>query len=226
MKEISLTKNQKAIVDDVDYPEVSKYKWYATWNTPVKNYYAERDTYIDGKRIKIKMHRFIMNTPKGLCVDHINHNTLDNRRSNLRNVTYSQNSINRRKTEDTYICKNKQGYQLSFPINNNKKITKTFKTKEEVLAYRNTLEDTYHKEYKYNKQDDIVIRDLDRSLSYKQSPTSYKYITYYKNKNKYRVRILVNKKRTEFGYYTLLEDAIIKRNEVCSTYNISTEYKQ
>ena len=40
------------------------------------------------------MHRFIMDFPKGLVIDHINRNGLDNRRSNLRIVTSRQNSWN------------------------------------------------------------------------------------------------------------------------------------
>lgn len=40
------------------------------------------------------LHRFIMNTPKGLHTDHINGNQLDNRRRNLRICTSQQNQAN------------------------------------------------------------------------------------------------------------------------------------
>lgn len=40
------------------------------------------------------LHRVITNCPKNKCVDHINHNKLDNRKCNLRICTYSENSLN------------------------------------------------------------------------------------------------------------------------------------
>jgi hypothetical protein len=42
------------------------------------------------------MHRYIMKVPKGLVCDHINHNGLDNRKSNLRICTRQQNTYNQR----------------------------------------------------------------------------------------------------------------------------------
>ena len=44
---------------------------------------------------RIYLHRFIMNTRKGMVTDHRNHNTLDNRKSNLMNATISENQQNR-----------------------------------------------------------------------------------------------------------------------------------
>lgn len=83
MKEISLTQGKVAIVDDEDYKWLAQWKWYCHGK------YAER-----GFPIRIKMHRVIINTPPGMETDHINGNGLDNRKSNLRICTHSENMMN------------------------------------------------------------------------------------------------------------------------------------
>jgi len=94
MKYIKLTKNQKAIVDDEDYEGLNKYKWHAHWSKKTKSYTAVRN--INGTNKKIYMHREILNPESKLFVDHINHNTLDNRRKNLRLANPAQNNQNKR----------------------------------------------------------------------------------------------------------------------------------
>jgi len=87
---IPLTRGLFTIVDAKDYPVLSQYTWFAEGTD--KNYYAVRKE--NGK--SIKMHRQIMNAPDHLVVDHIDHNGLNNRRSNLRLATLPQNSRNQR----------------------------------------------------------------------------------------------------------------------------------
>jgi len=97
MKEIKLTKGQVALVDDEDFERVSKYKWYAGWHPRPQSFTARRTNREDSKRTKIFMHRQIMNAPPGKQVDHRNHDTLDNRKANLRICTSAENNRNQRK---------------------------------------------------------------------------------------------------------------------------------
>jgi len=95
MKEIKLTQGKVAIIDDVDYAELSKYKWYARLEGKV--YYAQRGVKkSNGKRTIQRMHRFLMNPSVGIGVDHIDGNGLNNQRSNLRLCNQSENCRNQR----------------------------------------------------------------------------------------------------------------------------------
>jgi hypothetical protein len=95
-KEILLTRGQVALVDDVDYDWLSQFKWYASYSSFVKSYYASGWAGGGDSLGRIAMHRFIMQAKPGIYVDHINHDTLDNTRSNLRLCTKAQNGANRR----------------------------------------------------------------------------------------------------------------------------------
>ena len=93
MKKIDLNRGYQALVDDEDYELLSQWNWTAHIARQGRVVYAVR--YLrKPHRHSIGMHRFIMNAPKGMEVDHINGNSLDNRRSNLRICSRIQNSWN------------------------------------------------------------------------------------------------------------------------------------
>lgn len=98
-KEIPLTKGKVALVDDDDYEALNAHNWCA--HQVQAGCYAVRSGSIKGgqERRMLLMHREIMGAPEGLEVDHINGDTLDNRRENLRLATKAQNAANRRKTK-------------------------------------------------------------------------------------------------------------------------------
>ncbi|HNX82743.1 MAG TPA: HNH endonuclease [Candidatus Omnitrophota bacterium] len=52
--------------------------------------------YVVNRKTGVYLHRFIMKAEKGQTVDHINHNTLDNRKSNLRICSHAENTRNRK----------------------------------------------------------------------------------------------------------------------------------
>ncbi len=85
---IPLTQGKFAIVDAEDYDRLNQYQWYAC--KCKSTFYACR---CEGGKT-IRMHREIMRAPKELICDHINHNGLNNRKSNLRLCTHAQNCYN------------------------------------------------------------------------------------------------------------------------------------
>lgn len=97
---IPLTQGQFTVVDDQDHERAAKFNWQAQYSKTMNSYYAKKEG--------DQLHRFILGLDKSKLkyVDHINHNTLDNRRINLRIATPSQNSFNR-KTHAT----NKSGFK-------------------------------------------------------------------------------------------------------------------
>lgn len=95
--EILLTQGKVAIVDDEDYEFLVQWKWHYTHCG-----YGTRNTGSGPKkRTRIYMHRAVLERmlggpiPAGMQVDHITGNKLDNRRENLRLVTYRENIMNR-----------------------------------------------------------------------------------------------------------------------------------
>lgn len=94
--EITLTKGKKAIIDEDDLKIVKKYKWRA-FKTRTKykdHYYAITDVkQPNGNNTTLYMHRLIMGAEKGLVVDHINRDGLDNRRNNLKVITQKENTL-------------------------------------------------------------------------------------------------------------------------------------
>jgi hypothetical protein len=92
-RRIPLTQGKYAIVDPEDFERLNKYKWHL--NTAMHTNYACRNIMIGTKKVKIKMHREVLNPPDHLFIDHINHNGLDNRKANLRCATRLQNSWNK-----------------------------------------------------------------------------------------------------------------------------------
>jgi hypothetical protein len=95
------------IVDDDKWYELSKIRW------TFKNDKKYVSGCINGKTITI--HRYLMNAPEGIPVDHINQNGLDNRIGNLRLITDSANSHNRKKQTNSLSI-----YKGVYPKKNNK----------------------------------------------------------------------------------------------------------
>lgn len=93
MKTIKLTQGLVTFVDDEDFNKFNPFKWQAVKKNNL--YYARRTAWTGKGYVNIHLHREIMNCPSGMLIDHIDHNTLNNLRSNLRICTKAENMRNR-----------------------------------------------------------------------------------------------------------------------------------
>lgn len=101
---IQITRGKYVIVDAADYEWLMQWKWSVRKSGKYLFYAVRNINLADRKQETILMHRQILGLKKGdkRMVDHINHDTFDNRRSNLRIVTSSQNCANRRTRIDSF----------------------------------------------------------------------------------------------------------------------------
>jgi hypothetical protein len=106
MKEIPLTQGHTAIVDDEDFEIWGHIKWCAVVRPKSRTVYAVRYVRPDDEGTRSRLlHRVILNAPRGVEVDHIDGNGLNNCKSNLRLDYTRQNNQNRAKQVN-----NKSGY--------------------------------------------------------------------------------------------------------------------
>ena len=99
VKEIQLTQDKVALVDDADFEWLNQRKWYYAPRDKSSGGYANRTRRkADGPGTRhIHMHRSLLGPiPEGLAPDHIDGDGLNNQRGNLRLATRSQNNMNGR----------------------------------------------------------------------------------------------------------------------------------
>lgn len=119
------------LIDLEDVEKCQKYSWQLLGD-------REKFMYFRNSKKQL-LHRYIMNCPDNMVVDHINHDTLDNRKCNLRICTFKENTNNRSlinkssKTGHTYINVKED----KFVVRIKGKQLGTFKNISEALNIRN-----------------------------------------------------------------------------------------
>ena len=134
------------IFDKEDYEKIKDYTWCKKDNGYVINSKMER------------LHRIIMNCPNDKVIDHINHNPLDNRKSNLRICSQMENSYNMPIPSNNKSGCRGVGYDKSCKlwkakIQYNRKLIYLggFKTKEEAVRARKEAERKYYGDFAFQK---------------------------------------------------------------------------
>lgn len=157
MKKIKLTKGKFALVDDEDYGKLSKYKWHANHDNKGK-FYADRSTFkgIKGE-FERKMHRLIMDCPKGKEIDHIDGNGLNNQKSNLRVCTHAQNMKNMIAHKDSRsglrgVSPSGKKWQVRITNNYKEKYIGTYNSKLEAYQAYCDACTKYHGDYNNSKR--------------------------------------------------------------------------
>ena len=141
---IPLTQGKVAIVDTEDWEFLMQWRW--SFNTRYASHGCPK---------RILMHRIIAGTPEHLHTDHINGNTLDNRKENLRICAASDNCKNRRQNISHKSSKykgvswNKENNKWTAGIYINKKRVHLgyFYKEEDAAKTYNTNALKYFKEY-------------------------------------------------------------------------------
>lgn len=156
-----------ALIDKEDYPRVKDIRWslrveghaiYAHTNIPHPNGTWYRSS--SGKRRRrmatVLMHRLIANSPKGKVTDHINHNGLDNRKSNLRVCTIAENTRNQQRQKGStsiykgvYWYKARKKWQAEIMFKGKRIYIGRFTDEKEAARASDAKAKELHGEYAY-----------------------------------------------------------------------------
>ena len=160
--EILLTQGKVALVDDEDKDLLNaETNWFANRmgsKTSLNWYVTRHSLSINGKRGSVRLHRLILERILGRSlganeqVDHINHNGLDNRRSNLRLASNQENCHNQRlrnvpkssKFKGVSWHKHRQKWQANINFNGRKEYLGIFHNEEDAaLAYDSAAKELF-----------------------------------------------------------------------------------
>jgi hypothetical protein len=125
--------------------------WHLSWNNHSKSYYAKYTIYAKNKKYKtIYLHRFLLNPPNNLYIDHKDHNTLDNRRNNLIIVDNSTSLKNRKssninnKTGYRNVCEFNGEFIVQLQIDGKNKKLGSFDDIEEAAQFAKKMRQKYY----------------------------------------------------------------------------------
>ena len=112
----------EVLLDDDDYDRVIKerYSLTVTYDDTIHNFYVAFTKKPSNSNSRL-LHRYILNPPNGMTIDHINRNPLDNRKCNLRICTQFINNQNQSHNTSGKVgvsyCKKDYKYKAYIKVN-------------------------------------------------------------------------------------------------------------
>lgn len=219
------------IIDTEDAPKVRKHSWYIQ-QTKKSGYISVRGYVgrVDGKDLKYLLSRYLlnMNTTTSDVVDHINGNTLDNRKENLRIISHQANSQNIHKATkssksgelNVYYREKYNKWVVSIRHDGKTKHVGHFDTKEEAIKISREVKAMLHpyspdaRNLGINKDNTYAFlaeQNYNRNRSDNNSGVTG--VTFDKVRNKWIAYLTQNKKVILRKRFDTLEAAIKARED-------------
>lgn len=149
-------KNEPFYIDLEDLEKVRQYCWYSDLDE--KNSNETKYIVTSTPHKQLRLHRYILNiNDNKIHVDHINHNTFDNRKINLRAVTVNQNCYNRRKSKlntsgvpGVVWKKANRKWVVTIGHDGKREYLGLFSSMDDAIKIRKDAEEKYFGEYSYD----------------------------------------------------------------------------
>lgn len=118
-------------IDKDDYEKIKNYKWGISKN------------YVYSKKANMQLHQFLIGKREGFEIDHINGDTLDNRKTNLRHCLHKENTRNRKNAKGYFWNKKIKKWTATISLNYKTKWLGDFENKQDAINSREKAEKEY-----------------------------------------------------------------------------------
>jgi len=151
----------ETVIDIADFDKILgyKYKWYAKYDPNTNGYYVYSTVYNGSpkrgfKNTTVKLNKYILDYTGSQEIDHIDHNTLNNRKHNLRIALFSENSKHRKdknsnnKSGYRNVCFINGWYRIQLQVDGkNHRFSEKFENPEEANEFAKAMRQTYYGAY-------------------------------------------------------------------------------
>jgi len=147
--------NHILMIDDEDYDKIKEHVWHIAFSKEKKTFSVLTNIKNGEKYTPKSIHRLLTNCPKGLVVDHKNHNAFDNRKENLRICTNAENCRNVIRNKDgrssiykgVFYYSRQKLYRAAITLDRKKIFLGQFESERAAAEAYNKAAVEYHKEF-------------------------------------------------------------------------------